>query len=99
MIGICSYLLINFWFTRFEANKSAILALLANRIGDWCISIGIYLIFFIFGSISFASIFSTVSHINSNLITFLVIPFFLAAMAKSAQFGLNTWLPRAMEGR
>jgi len=45
-VGICSYLLINFWFTRLEANKSAMLAILMNRIGDWGFSIGIYLLFY-----------------------------------------------------
>nr|YP_203318.1 NADH dehydrogenase subunit 5 [Zancudomyces culisetae]AAW49485.1 NADH dehydrogenase subunit 5 [Zancudomyces culisetae] len=98
-IGICSFLLINFWYTRLEANKSAMLALIMNRVGDWSISIGIYIIFYIFGSISFTTIFSVAHNIEENTnITLFVIPLFIGAMAKSAQLGLNTWLPRAMEG-
>ena len=99
MVGVCSYLLINFWFTRLEANKSAMLAILMNRIGDWGFSIGIYFIFLIFGTLDFASIFA-ISHVinDENLITFVCILLFIGAMAKSAQLGLNTWLPQAMEG-
>jgi len=99
LVGICSYLLINFWFTRLEANKSAMLAILMNRVGDWGFSIGIYFIFLLFGTLDFASIFA-ISHVinNENIITLICILLFIGAIAKSAQLGLNTWLPQAMEG-
>lgn len=99
-VGVCSYLLINFWFTRLEANKSAMLAILMNRIGDWGFSIGIYFIFLIFGTLDFNSIFA-ISHIINieNIITLICILLFIGAIAKSAQLGLNTWLPQAMEGK
>ncbi|PIA12836.1 NADH dehydrogenase subunit 5, partial [Coemansia reversa NRRL 1564] len=93
-----SYLLINFWFTRLEANKAAILALLMNRIGDWTFSMGIYIIVLLFGTLNFASIFSVAYATDENYITLICILLFLGAMAKSAQLGLNTWLPQAMEG-
>lgn len=93
-----SYLLINFWFTRLEANKAAMLALLMNRVGDWTFSMGIYIIALSLGTLDFASLFSVTYAIDQNLITLICILLFIGAMAKSAQLGLNTWLPQAMEG-
>lgn len=97
-IGICSYLLINFWYTQFEANKSAMLALLMNRVGDLCFSIGLYIMFLVFGSLSFSIVFSSASYIHTNLLNLVLLPLFIGAMAKSSQLGLNTWLPQAMAG-
>lgn len=93
-----SYLLINFWFTRLEANKAAMLALLMNRVGDWTFSMGIYIIALSLGTLDFASLFPVTYAIDQNLITLICILLFIGAMAKSAQLGLNTWLPQAMEG-
>ena len=68
-IGIVSYLLINFWFTRIQANKAAILALTMNRVGDMGLSIGFFAIFALFGSIDYATVFSLSSYMNETAIT------------------------------
>ena len=100
-IGLCSYLLISFWNTRVQANKSALKALIVNRIGDFGFLCGSLLIFYFFRSLDFSIIF-LLSPYFKNL-TFLclgIISFFLliGSMGKSAQIGLHTWLPDAMEG-
>jgi NADH-ubiquinone oxidoreductase chain 5 len=97
-VGICSYLLINYWFRRLQANKAAIQAIIMNRVGDLGFSIGLFAMFLAFGNIDFYSVFSLAPMIHSNLITLVCLLFLLAAMAKSAQIGLHTWLPNAMEG-
>jgi NADH-ubiquinone oxidoreductase chain 5 len=97
-VGICSYLLVNFWFTRIQANKSAMSAILTNRVGDMFLTIGLFLIINILGSLDYSTIFSTISYINTDLITIISILLLLGAMAKSAQLGLHVWLPQAMEG-
>jgi proton-translocating NADH-quinone oxidoreductase chain L len=107
-VGVSSYLLINFWFTRIQANKSAIKAMLVNRVGDFFILIALFLIFFTFSSLDYDVVFSTSVLAAGNLHIFglLHIPvidliclcLFLGAMGKSAQLGLHTWLPDAMEG-
>jgi NADH-ubiquinone oxidoreductase chain 5 len=97
-VGISSYLLINFWFTRLQANKAAIKALVMNRVGDWGFSIGLWAIFWTFGNLDFTTVFSLAPYINEELITIISICLLVAAMGKSAQIGLHTWLPDAMEG-
>ena len=97
-IGISSYLLINFWFTRIQANKSAILALTMNRVGDMFLSIGFFAIFWLFGNIDYATVFSIAPYMNETAITIIGLLLLFAAMGKSAQLGLNTWLPHSMEG-
>jgi NADH-ubiquinone oxidoreductase chain 5 len=97
-IGISSYLLINFWFTRIQANKSAIKALVVNRVGDMFLSIRFFAIFFIFGNLDYATVFSISSNRNESRITIIGLLFLLAGMGKSAQMGLHTWLPDRMEG-
>nr|YP_001876486.1 ND5 [Tilletia walkeri]ABP03931.1 ND5 [Tilletia walkeri] len=97
-IGISSYLLINFWFTRIQANKSAIKALVVNRVGDMFLSIRFFAIFFLFGNLDYATVFSLSSNRNETRITIIGLLFLLAGMGKSAQMGLHTWLPDAMEG-
>jgi NADH:ubiquinone oxidoreductase subunit 5 (subunit L)/multisubunit Na+/H+ antiporter MnhA subunit len=97
-IGICSYLLINFWFTRIQANKAAIKAVLVNRIGDTAFAIAMFLIFRATGSLDFSTVFLLASQLSSfdvNLICFFL---FLGCVGKSAQLGLHVWLPDAMEG-
>ena len=98
MIGIVSYLLINFWFTRLQANKAAILALTMNRVGDMGLSIGFFAIFALFGSIDYATVFSLGSIMNETAITIIGILLLTGAMAKSAQIPLHSWLPGSMEG-
>lgn len=95
-VGISSYLLINFWFTRLQANKAAIKALVMNRVGDLGFSIGMWTIFWTFGNLDFTTVFSLAPYINEELITLISILLFIGAMAKSAQLGLHTWLPDAM---
>nr|QJF58155.1 NADH dehydrogenase subunit 5 [Corallina officinalis] len=107
-VGISSYLLINFWHTRYWANQSALKALLVNRIGDFSLSIGIFLIFYVFRSVEYSVIFPMTPLFMDSYIYFLgfklhsltTISFFLflGAVGKSAQLGLHTWLPDAMEG-
>ena len=107
-VGLASYLLINFWFTRYQANKSAIKAIIVNRIGDFGLLIGISLIFFYFGTLDFSIIFSLsfyFQHFNLNfyyfnieLLTLISLFLFVGAIGKSAQLGLHIWLPDAMEG-
>ena len=97
-IGIVSYLLINFWFTRLQANKAAILALTMNRVGDMGLSIGFFALFALFGSIDYATVFSLSPYMNETAITIIGLLLLSGAMAKSAQIPLHSWLPGSMEG-
>ena len=107
-VGLCSYLLIGFWYKKESANNAAIKAFVVNRIGDFGLAIGIFLIFLYFGSINFNEVFQAAPQYidkkisilgnETNLITFICIFLFIGAMGKSAQFLLHTWLPDAMEG-
>jgi len=107
-VGLASYLLINFWFTRLQANKAALKALIVNRIGDFGIIVGLSLIYILFKSLNYFVVFPLSSlYINDNLLFFIwdinyinLICFFIffGAVGKSAQIGLHTWLPDAMEG-
>jgi NADH-ubiquinone oxidoreductase chain 5 len=97
-IGIVSYLLINFWFTRIQANKAAILALNMNRVGDMGLSIGFFAIFALFGSLDYATVFSIAPFMNETAITIIALLLLTGAMAKSSQIGLHSWLPGSMEG-
>nr|YP_011003675.1 NADH dehydrogenase subunit 5 [Gracilaria eucheumatoides]WPS66077.1 NADH dehydrogenase subunit 5 [Gracilaria eucheumatoides] len=107
-VGLASYLLINFWFTRLAANQSAIKALVVNRIGDFGLSLGILTTFYIFKSADYFTIFSlsplfvdyslNFGGIHISGITLIGIFLFIGAIGKSAQLGLHTWLPDAMEG-
>jgi len=98
-VGICSYLLINFWYTRIQANKSALQAIIMNRIGDWAFSIGLFAILWVFGNLDYATVYSLAPYLNESLIAFIGICLLGAAMGKSAQIPLHTWLPNAMEGQ
>ena len=97
-IGVVSYLLINFWFTRLQANKAAILALTMNRVGDMGLSIGFFALFALFGSIDYATVFSLSPYMNETAITIIGLLLVSGAMAKSAQIPLHSWLPGSMEG-
>jgi NADH-ubiquinone oxidoreductase chain 5 len=97
-IGIVSYLLINFWFTRLQANKAAILALTMNRVGDMGLSIGFFAIFALFGSLDYATVFSLAPFVNETAITIIALLLLSGAMAKSSQIPLHSWLPGSMEG-
>nr|ADO51441.1 NADH dehydrogenase subunit 5 [Pseudocorticium jarrei] len=98
-VGLCSYLLINFWLTRIQANKAAIKAMLVNRVGDIGLVLGMFAIFKEFGSLEFSTIFSAVNEVSHpNSIALICILLLIGAVGKSAQLGLHTWLPDAMEG-
>lgn len=97
-IGLVSYLLINFWFTRIQANKAAILALTMNRVGDMGLSIGFFALFSLFGSLDYATVFSIAPFMNETGITIISLLLLMGAMAKSAQIPLHSWLPGSMEG-
>jgi NADH-ubiquinone oxidoreductase chain 5 len=97
-IGVASYLLINFWWTRLQANKAAILAFTMNRVGDMGLSIGFFAIFALFGSLDYATVFNLAPFMNETAITVIGLLLLTGAMAKSAQIPLHSWLPGSMEG-
>jgi NADH-quinone oxidoreductase subunit L len=107
-VGLCSYLLIGFWFDRPSANAAAIKAFLVNRIGDFGFALGIFGVFLVFNSVQFSTVFAGVpDQVGKNFhflswhpdtLTTLCILLFIGAMGKSAQVPLHTWLPDAMEG-
>nr|YP_010596877.1 NADH dehydrogenase subunit 5 [Cliona patera]WAK85271.1 NADH dehydrogenase subunit 5 [Cliona patera]WAK85285.1 NADH dehydrogenase subunit 5 [Cliona patera]WAK85299.1 NADH dehydrogenase subunit 5 [Cliona patera]WAK85313.1 NADH dehydrogenase subunit 5 [Cliona patera]WAK85327.1 NADH dehydrogenase subunit 5 [Cliona patera] len=103
-VGLCSYLLINFWLTRIKANKAAMKAMLINRVGDIGLVLAMIKIFDEFGTLEFSTIYSIMSlsslnlYIDKESITIICLLLFLGAVGKSAQLGLHTWLPDAMEG-
>lgn len=107
-VGVSSYLLINFWFTRIQANKAAIKAMLVNRVGDFALLLAIFCIFFVFNSLDYDVVFSLaplvidyrilIGGFAIPVLDFVCMFLFFGAMGKSAQLGLHTWLPDAMEG-
>jgi len=96
-IGVVSYLLINYYFTRIQANKAAILAFTMNRGGDMLMSIGFFAIFALFGSLNYSIIFSIVPYINETAISIVGLLLLGGALAKSANIPLHSWLPGSME--
>ena len=107
-VGLCSYFLIGFWFKKDTANSAAIKAFLVNRVGDFGFALGIFLIFYLFGTVNYAEVFELIPTIvdknllflgiNINAIDLICLLLFVGAMGKSAQILLHTWLPDAMEG-
>lgn len=104
-VGLASYLLINFWHTRIAANKAALKAIIINKIGDISFLLLIILVFKLFKSLEFLFIYSLLNEFNYyiflnkyNNFFFITLFIFIAAVGKSAQIGLHTWLPDAMEG-
>jgi len=107
-VGLSSYLLINFWYTRLQANKSAIKAMLVNRVGDLGLALGIMFTYFIFKTANFCELFAACGGSKPEVCVFfnlslcpyntLCILVFIGAVGKSAQLGLHAWLPDAMEG-
>ena len=107
-MGLSSYLLINFWYTRIQANKSAMKAIIVNRFGDFGIYFSLLIIYYYFKCFDFSVIFSLVLFLETytttllgftfNSLDFICFFIFLGAIGKSAQIGLHTWLPDAMEG-
>jgi len=107
-VGLCSYLLINFWYGRLQANKAALKAMIVNRIGDFGLALGVFAIFFVFQSVEYSTVFAVAPSFYETSIIFFNMPIdaltliciflFVGAVGKSAQIGLHTWLPDAMEG-
>ena len=107
-VGLCSYLLIGFWYKKPSANAAAIKAFIVNRVGDFGFAIGIFLIFLFYGTVNYNEVFQNTPQfiekqiiflgIEFNLITLICLLLFVGAMGKSAQILLHTWLPDAMEG-
>jgi NADH-quinone oxidoreductase subunit L len=107
-VGLCSYLLIGFWYDRPSANAAAIKAFIVNRIGDFGFALGIFAVYALFGSLHFGTVFDAAPNFAHTPFVFLgwqvdaltvtCILLFIGAMGKSAQLGLHTWLPDAMEG-
>jgi proton-translocating NADH-quinone oxidoreductase chain L len=107
-IGLSSYLLISFWYTRIQANKAAIKAMVVNRVGDFGLCLGILIIFFVFNAVDYATVFAMAPAVAGTTfsmfgfevekLTVICLLLFVGVCGKSAQLGLHTWLPDAMEG-
>ena len=107
-VGLCSYFLIGFWFKKDSANAAAIKAFVVNRVGDFGFALGIFLIFYLFGTVNYSEVFTQIPKIvdknlfflgfNVKAVDLICILLFIGAMGKSAQIFLHTWLPDAMEG-
>jgi NADH-quinone oxidoreductase subunit L len=100
-VGLCSYLLIGFWYQRPSAAEAGKKAFIVNRIGDWGFLIGIFLIFITFGTLDFGRVFSEAPArlaMGGGLVTAIALFLFVGATGKSAQLPLYVWLPDAMEG-
>lgn len=104
LVGMCSYLLIGFWFTRPIAANACQKAFVTNRVGDFCLLLGIFGLYWITGSLEFRDLFEIFNNLISNnevnllLVTLCAFLLFGGSVAKSAQFPLHVWLPDAMEG-
>jgi NADH-quinone oxidoreductase subunit L len=107
-VGLCSYFLIGFWFKKESANRAAIKAFIVNRVGDFGFALGIFLIFYLFGTVNYDEVFQQIPNVTNkelyflgleiNAVDLICILLFIGAMGKSAQILLHTWLPDAMEG-
>ena len=99
-VGLCSYLLIGFWYEKQSASDAGKKAFVVNRIGDFGFLLGIFLIFWTFGSVNFTEVFPLAAKypMGSGVLTAITLFLFLGATGKSAQIPLYTWLPDAMEG-
>lgn len=97
-IGVASFLLISFYTTRREANKSALQAILLNRVGDIFLTISFFIILWTCGSVDYAIVFSLAPYLNENILNIVTILFLLGAAGKSSQILLHNWLPNAIEG-
>lgn len=107
-VGLASYLLIGFWNQKHSANAAAMKAFIVNRVGDFGLALGMMAIFVVFGSIQFDTIFNTAESLKDarfdlfgydcHAMTLIGLLLFIGAVGKSAQLGLHTWLPDAMEG-
>ncbi len=99
-VGLCSYLLIGYWYEKQSASDAGKKAFVVNRIGDFGFLLGIFLLFWTFGTINFREVFTLAAKypVGSGVITAITLFLFVGATGKSAQIPLFTWLPDAMEG-
>jgi len=97
-VGLCSYLLIGYWFDKPAPQHAANKAFWMNRIGDWGYTIGIITIFLVFGSMTYTEVFAKVGIATQANLTLICVALFVGATGKSAQLPLYSWLPDAMEG-
>jgi NADH-quinone oxidoreductase subunit L len=97
-VGLCSYLLIGFWFRNNEFNNAAVKAFVMNRIGDLGFLIGLFLMIKTFGSLTFTEVFARADTASAGVVTAITLLLFIGATGKSAQIPLYTWLPDAMAG-
>lgn len=97
-VGLCSYLLIGFWYEKKSAADAGKKAFIVNRIGDFGFAIGVMLIFFVFRDLDFQTVFNSLDGISATMLTTITLLLFVGAIGKSAQFPLHVWLPDAMEG-
>ncbi|WP_435641857.1 NADH-quinone oxidoreductase subunit L [Micavibrio aeruginosavorus] len=107
-VGLASYLLIGFWNHKHSANAAAVKAFVVNRVGDFGLALGIFTIFMVFGTVQFQAVFDQAAQHKDTMFNFLgyevhaltlaCLLLFMGAVGKSAQLGLHTWLPDAMEG-
>jgi NADH-quinone oxidoreductase subunit L len=98
LVGLCSYLLIGFWFERPAAATAAKKAFITNRVGDLGFAIGVVLVFVTFGTLDYDAVFAGAGGIASGTATAIALLLFVGAVGKSAQIPLHVWLPDAMEG-
>ena len=97
-VGVCSYLLVSFCFTRIAANQSSLAAFFTNRVGDYVLTVGMFAILWSFGNVDYTTVFSLSPFYSESVIIFVGVCLLIGAMAKSSQVGLHVWLPMAMEG-
>jgi len=97
-VGLCSYLLISFWFGRKSASQAGKKAFLVNRVGDFGFTLGMLLVFVTTGTLQFTGVFEKSEMIGSGTLLWICLLLFTGAVGKSAQFPLHVWLPDAMEG-
>ncbi len=97
-VGLCSYLLISFWFAKKSASQAGKKAFIVNRVGDFGFTLAMFLIFMATGTLQFTGVFEKVPEIPGGTLTWICLLLFMGAMGKSAQFPLHVWLPDAMEG-
>jgi NADH-quinone oxidoreductase subunit L len=97
-VGLCSYLLIGFWYHKRSASNAAMKAFIVNRIGDFGFGLGVILIFTTFGTLAYAPVFERAGEVATGSLTVITLLLFMGSMGKSAQWPLHTWLPDAMEG-